>query len=82
MLIELMKEIENGGTLEINHLARKLKTSPQIIAMMIEQLQQSGFIKPYESCSDGCESCSLGSLCTHNQGEAATKIWKFEKAEK
>jgi hypothetical protein len=79
MLVELMAEIEKGGTLEVNQLARRLNTSPGMIFVMMEHLQKNGFIKTYENCGDGCGSCSLGSMCDHAVGNGVSRIWQFEE---
>jgi hypothetical protein len=78
MLLDLMTEIEKGGTLEVNQLAHKLGTSPEMISVMMEHLQRSGFLKTYEACGDGCSGCSLGPSCDHQRGNGVTQIWQFE----
>jgi hypothetical protein len=76
MLQELMREIEKGGPLEVNHLAASLNTTPRMITMMLETLQKSGFLKQYETCGDGCAGCSLASACDHTNTTAG-QIWQF-----
>lgn len=63
MLEQLLNEIRLGGSLEINVLAARLNTSPQLVAAMLEHLQRLGFIRDYVNCADGCGGCSLKSAC-------------------
>lgn len=79
MLELLMDEIRKGGTLEINQLAKKLNTTPQLVELMIEHLQHSGVVKPYETCTDGCSRCQLSSACSHVKGNGVTQIWEYEE---
>ena len=79
MLELLMDEIRKGGTLEVNQLAKKLDTTPQLVEMMIEHLQNSGVVKPYETCADGCSGCQLSSACSHTKGNGVTQIWQYDE---
>lgn len=76
----LMDEIKKGGTLEVNQLARKLNTTPQLVEVMIEHLQKSGVVKQYESCLDGCSGCQLSSACDHKKGSGVTHLWQYEES--
>jgi hypothetical protein len=79
MLEQLMAEIRKGGTLEVNQLARKLDTSPQLVSLMMEHLQNNGFLKQYETCFDGCSACQLAPACDHKKGNGVSQIWQFEE---
>lgn len=81
MLEQLFKEIQAGGTLEINALAAKLGTSPQMIQTMLEHLQRSGNIRPYSSCSDGCQGCSLQASCHVEQRTGQVRLWQSTDTE-
>ncbi len=59
MLEQLLAEIRSGGTLEVNDLAKKLGVSPQLVVVMLDHLQRSGYLRPYETCGEGCGGCSL-----------------------
>lgn len=73
MLEKLLAEIQAGGTLEVNTLARKLNASPQLITLMLEHLQRAGHLRPYQqACESGCEACSLQGDCIHLP---APKLW-------
>ena len=63
MLEELLKEIRSGGTLETRSLAKKLGVSAQMVDALLEHLQRSGQIRPYNSCADGCQGCGLKGDC-------------------
>jgi predicted transcriptional regulator len=77
----LMDEIKKGGTLEVNQLARRLNTTPQLVEVMIEHLQKSGVVKQYESCRDGCSGCLFSSTCDHKKGNGVTQLWQYEVSE-
>jgi hypothetical protein len=78
MLNALMDEIKKGGTLEVTQLAQKLNTTPQLVTMMLENLQSGGFLKTYQVCSDGCSGCQLSMACSHQKGNGVTQLWQFE----
>ncbi len=76
MLQALMMQIERGGSLEVNRLAANLNTTPQMVTMMLETLQKSGFLKKYHLCGEGCAGCSLASTCGQTNAQTA-QIWQF-----
>jgi hypothetical protein len=82
MLVSLMEAIKRGGTLEVNHLAQQLDTTPQMVSMMMEHLQRSGFLRQYETCTDPCGDCQLSTACGHKKGNGVTQIWQFEENKK
>ncbi len=75
MLEQLIAEIRAGGTLEVNALAARLQTSPQLIEAMLEHLQRNGLIQSYVHCGDGCQGCSLQAACNSKQG-TTTRLWQ------
>jgi hypothetical protein len=77
MLNQLMLEINSGGTLETNHLAARLGTTPGMVEAMLEHLQRAGLIQAYTSCGDGCSGCSLKEMCEpgHNQANQP-RLWQ------
>ena len=75
MLEQLVKEIRAGGTLEVNSLAARLKTSPQVIAAMLDHLQRSGLISAYINCGEGCKGCGLSDTCKSQAGPTV-KLWQ------
>ena len=76
MLEQLLNEIHAGGTLETNALAARLGASPQMIQAMLEHLQRAGRIRPYSSCSDGCQGCSLQAACNLEQRGGQARLWQ------
>ncbi len=75
MLEQLVKEIRAGGTLEVNSLAKRLHTTPQVIAAMIDHLQRSGLISAYINCGEGCKGCGLTETC-HSQAGPTVRLWQ------
>ncbi len=75
MLEQLVKEIREGGTLEVNALARRLHTTPQVVAAMLDHLQRSGMISAYINCGEGCKGCGLVDTC-QSQAGPTVKLWK------
>lgn len=79
MLERLLREIQNGGTLEAGVLAARLGTSPQMVAVMLNHLEQLGKLSNLAECSDvGCGSCSLAGVCSTEKGKGA-RIWQVVK---
>lgn len=76
MLEQLLTEIRAGGTLEVGALSKKLGTTPQMVEVMLEHLQRSGYIRPYETCGDGCGGCSLKTDCHHAERVDLLKMWQ------
>lgn len=76
MLEQLLTEIRAGGTLEVGALSKKLGTTPQMVEVMLEHLQRSGYIRPYETCGDGCGGCSLKTDCHHAERVDLLKMWR------
>jgi Mn-dependent DtxR family transcriptional regulator len=73
MLEKLVKEIRNGGSLEINSLASRLGTSPQLVEAMLEHLQRSGLIRDYANCGVGCQGCGLQNSC---KSLSVVRLWQ------
>ncbi len=79
MLEQLLAEIRAGGTLEVGALSKKLGASPQLVSVMLEHLQRSGYIRPYpasHACGDGCGGCSLKTDCHHAERVDLLKMWQ------
>jgi DNA-binding IscR family transcriptional regulator len=74
MLEQLVKEIRAGGTLEVNSLAARLKTSPRLVQAMLEHLERSGMLSTYLGCADGCQGCSLKGTCSAPAG--GVRLWQ------
>ncbi len=79
MLLQLMEEIRNGGTLETASLARKLNTTLEMISALIDHLRRNGFLKVYETCADTCEGCSLIKMCDAHDKKKESMIWEYSE---
>ncbi len=79
MLEKLIREIREGGTLETAKLAQELGTTPAMIEAMLDHLRQMGFIKAYETCSDGCSGCSLSTMCKKDAHSGQVQLWQYEE---
>ncbi len=75
MLEQLLSEIRAGGTLEVQSLAARLKTSPQIVTAMLDHLQRNGLISAYLNCGEGCNGCSLSEACRSHSAPTA-RLWQ------
>lgn len=75
MLEEILTAVRAGGTLEINALAERLHTTPELVAAMVEHLQRTGYLHPYQTCSETCGRCSLHSAC-QAKGQGGVRLWQ------
>ncbi len=73
MLNRLMDEIHYGGTLEVNALADKYDTTPQLITAMLGHLERLGVVADYVDCGDGCDGCTLSADCSH---KGKPRLWR------
>lgn len=77
MLEQLLSEIRSGGTLEVNTLSKKLGVSPQLVVVMLDHLEQAGYLQPYAAaCGDGCNGCGLRGECSHAGRMDLLKLWQ------
>lgn len=76
MLEKLLSEIRTGGTLEVNTLATRLQTSPQLVQAMLEHLQRAGYIRDYSSCETGCSGCALSEDCARPPDDRSPRLWQ------
>ncbi len=67
MLEKLLAEIRSGGTFETGELASRLGTTPEMLSAMLEHLQRSGQLQPFNTCSDTCAECRLSNACKSPQ---------------
>ncbi len=73
MLQQLLDEIREGGTLEVNALARRLGASTEVVVTMIEHLQRLGLVGRYNECGAGCGGCGLQDSCSMRP---AVRLWQ------
>ncbi len=76
MLEELLTEIRAGGTLEVNALAERLGATPGLVAAMLEHLQRTGHLRPYQTCDLGCSGCSLKDACRARDQSGGLRLWQ------
>ena len=76
MLEKLLEEIRSGGTFDTAALAQRLETTPELVKLMLEQLQQMGHIKAYEACTSSCEQCGLKTSCSTPAGSKGITLWQ------
>ncbi len=78
MLEKLLDEIRGGGTLQPAALAARLKVSPGLVEMMLEDLERRGMlVQVNASCGEPCGGCPLVGECgvTNPQG----RMWMLKK---
>lgn len=63
MLEKLLNVIQVGGTFEVQELADKLRTTPDLVRMMLEQLERMGKVRANPACESGCAQCGLKNKC-------------------
>ncbi|WP_077369347.1 FeoC-like transcriptional regulator [Anaerosalibacter sp. Marseille-P3206] len=71
MLIDTLKQINNSSVFSKKSLARELKTSEEMVEVLINQLLQMGYLKKEVQgfkCSGNCSGCSI-SCKEQNLGE-------------
>jgi len=74
MLEKLLREINDGGTLEVSELAVRLGTSTNMVTAMLEYLSRTNYIQPYKQCTDSCAGCSLIKECKQkSEGDVPDK---------
>ncbi|MCS7011029.1 MAG: FeoC-like transcriptional regulator [Anaerolineales bacterium] len=76
MLEQLLAEIRGGGTLEVSVLAKRLNTTPDLVTVMLEHLQRSGYLRSYEPCDDTCNECALKSACRMKDLSSGMRLWQ------
>lgn len=63
MLQRLRELIRSGGTFEVRSLAVELGTTPGLVRMMLDQLEQMGVVRANPNCESGCGQCGLKNAC-------------------
>jgi len=76
MLEKLLNEIRSGGTFETSVLAARLGTTPGLVEAMLEHLQRTGHLRPYETCADACGQCSLKNDCKTLNQSNRIRLWQ------
>lgn len=77
MLNRLLELLQTGDTHRVSDLARRLGTTPQLVEMMLEELQRMGRLKPVgERCVEECKACPLAGACAAGMRGRA---WTWEE---
>jgi hypothetical protein len=77
MLQKLLAEIEKGGTLNPTLLAARLQTSPELVAMMLEDLERRGKLTRLSTdCGTAavCGGCPVATTCTPGS-QSQARVW-------
>jgi len=82
MLEQLNHLIQQGGVLTPEILARKLNTSPEMVVMMLEDLQRRGLLQEagsLQTCEKtACKGCAAASNCPLS----GARIWQLKEKSK
>ena len=76
MLEKILDEIKSGGTFDTGVLAQRLNTTPELVKVMLEQLQRIGYIHPYEACTSSCDKCGLKAACSAAAASNKITLWQ------
>jgi hypothetical protein len=77
MLEKLRELIRSGGTYEVQSLANELGTTPDLVRMMLEKLEQMGVVRANSNCESGCDHCGLKLDCkASNLKNQKNQIWE------
>ncbi len=83
MLERLLREIETCGSMDTRRLAERMHTTPDLIVMMMEELERQGRLTLLmDGCaSQGerspCEGCAISAVCLPPHSGRA---WAFNRA--
>jgi hypothetical protein len=73
MLDKLILLLQRGGSISIDHIARELDTTPEMITQLIEYLARNDRLKQISGdCNVPCTGCYLAQSCTRSSSE---RIW-------
>ena len=73
MLERLLELLRAGGSHRPADLARALDTTPELVEMMLEDLERMGRLRRVGGeCSGGCAKCPLSGLCAVG---ATGRVW-------
>lgn len=71
MLERLLHRLSAGVT-TVPELARALRTSPELVEAMLEDLARRGLVKPVEHCNGACRGCCVTGCLSKWRGRAWT----------
>ena len=77
LLRQILDRVAQRGTWTIESLAEELDATPELVIMMVEDLERRGYLKRvFTSCSGTCASCALANSCIK---ESSQKMWTLQK---
>jgi hypothetical protein len=77
MLRELLRQLAHSDSVSTTDLASNLRTTPQMVTAMIQDLVRTGYLQPASSkCSGACETCSGSKGCIKG---ASQEIWTLTR---
>ena len=75
MLEKLISEMHRGGTLQPSELAARLRVSPAMVEMMLEDLERMGKLARVETaCGSNCGGCAVANMCV-SKGNEKGRVW-------
>lgn len=75
MLERLIREVRTGGTLQPAALAARLRVSPAMVQMMLEDLERMGRLARVETdCGAACGGCPVANMCVP-RGDGKGRVW-------
>lgn len=82
MLERLLAQITSKGAVSLAELAGELDTSPEMVALMLEDLERRGYLQAVQGCATGsCAGCSLPKGCQPVRLWTVGKRWKSSQAD-
>jgi hypothetical protein len=64
MLNHLLELLQSGPTRLVSDLARELETTPELVELMLADLERMGYLRQARAeCVSGCGGCSQVSTC-------------------
>ena len=73
MLKQILGRVSEGGVWTVEGLAREMRTTPELITAMLDDLVRLGYLKPVGgACGGACASCPMDGCCVTGP---AQKVW-------
>ena len=77
MLQALLTEIQKGGPLNPTVLASRLDVSPDLVTLMLEDLERRGLLArlPQSCSSSACQGCPVATTC--GPSDKSSRVWSL-----
>jgi len=76
MLEQILQEISSGNSLDVNRLAARLDTSPEMVAALLDHLSRIGVLENIKCRAQSCKGCHLINQCGSAKKE--NRLWMFK----